>query len=119
MSPVVPAPFLFRYSIPVRRIDALPQKSSPLLDLPADCTIPALSELTGEPRWAEVRIAWNPRGLGISVDVKAKPGAWRFNADFPEDSDGLHVWIDTRNTQSIHRASRFCHQFCLLGAGGG
>lgn len=36
-----------------------------------------------------------------------------------EDSDSLQVWIDTRNTQSIHRASRFCHRFIFLPAGGG
>ena len=34
----------------------------------------------------------------------------------PGESDGLHVWIDTRNVQNIHRASRFCHHFCLLPA---
>ncbi|HUE72188.1 MAG TPA: hypothetical protein VMP01_14990, partial [Pirellulaceae bacterium] len=36
-----------------------------------------------------------------------------------EDSDGLQVWIDTRNTQNIHRAGRFCHRFALLPVGTG
>jgi hypothetical protein len=31
----------------------------------------------------------------------------------------LQIWIDTRNTQSIHRASRYCHYFCFLPSGGG
>jgi len=36
-----------------------------------------------------------------------------------EDSDGVQVWIDTRNTQNIHRAGRFCHRFAYLPAGAG
>jgi hypothetical protein len=36
-----------------------------------------------------------------------------------EDSDGLQVWIDTRATLSIHRASRYCHRYVFLPAGGG
>jgi len=31
----------------------------------------------------------------------------------------LQVWIDTRNTQNIHRAGRFCHRFALLPIGAG
>ena len=37
----------------------------------------------------------------------------------PEDSDGLQVWIDTRNVHNVHRASRFCHRFLFLPGGGG
>jgi hypothetical protein len=37
----------------------------------------------------------------------------------PDDSDGFNIWIDTRNTKDIHRASRFCHRFAFLPAGGG
>ena len=37
----------------------------------------------------------------------------------PEDSDGLQVWIDTRDVHNVHRAGRFCHRFVFLPAGGG
>ena len=30
-----------------------------------------------------------------------------------------NVWIDTRNTQNIHRAGRFCHRFAFLPVGAG
>ena len=33
---------------------------------------------------------------------------------FPEQSDGLHLWIDTRDVHNVHRASRFCHRFAFL-----
>ncbi len=29
-----------------------------------------------------------------------------------ESSDGLHLWIDTRNSRDVHRATRFCHRWC-------
>src|SRR5262249_22889721 len=32
------------------------------------------------------------------------------------ESDGLQIWLDTRNTLSIHRAIRFCHHFVFLPA---
>jgi len=37
----------------------------------------------------------------------------------PDESDGLQLWIDTRDTKNIHRAGRFCHRFVFLPAGGG
>ena len=37
----------------------------------------------------------------------------------PDESDGLRLWIDTRDTHNIHRASRFCHQFIFLPSGSG
>lgn len=35
------------------------------------------------------------------------------------ESDGLQVWLDTRDTHNVHRASRFCHRFACLPFGGG
>jgi len=32
---------------------------------------------------------------------------------------GLQIWIDTRDTHNIHRASRFCQRFAFLPAGAG
>ena len=37
----------------------------------------------------------------------------------PRHSDGVTVWIDTRDAATSHRASRYCHQFHFLAAGGG
>ena len=34
-------------------------------------------------------------------------------------SDGATLWIDTRDARTSHRASRYCHQFHFLPAGGG
>lgn len=53
------------------------------------------------------------KGLGFRLEKKTagKPQGDRLQ---PETSDGLQVWIDTRNTQTVHRATKFCHHFCFL-----
>ncbi len=35
------------------------------------------------------------------------------------ESDGVQVWLATRDTQNIHRAGRFCHRFIFLPSGHG
>ena len=57
--------------------------------------------------------------MAFTVVVSGKKAPLRFDAERPELSDGLTVWIDTRDTHTIHRASRFCHQFMALPTGGG
>jgi hypothetical protein len=119
VTAVVPHAFLFRYSFPIRRADNLPRKQGPLLDLSEDYLLPDLGALQEQSRFAALRMAWSAGGIGFRVDVRGKRDKPLCRAAIPEESDGLQVWIDTRNTQSIHRASRFCHHFCALPAGEG
>lgn len=119
MTAVVPHRFLFRYAIPVQHVSGLPNKGKRLLNLPKRCALPDLSELDGSRSFGELRAAWNAEGLGFSVGVAGKRMPVSCNLAAPAESDGLQVWIDTRNTQSIHRAGRFCHHFCFLPAGAG
>src|SRR5690606_25543917 len=79
---------------------------------------PATLNETGV-RYGDLRIAWNAVGIGFQVDVNNKRSQPRCYPSMPETSDGLQVWIDTRNTQTIHRASRYCHSFCFLPLGAG
>ncbi len=119
MSEVVPHPFLFRFAFPVRRCDGLPKRGKKLLDLSADFALPDLSELRGVRPIGEVRAAWNDDGLGFSVLVRGKKHPPAAEERTPTMPDGVQLWIDTRNTQSIHRASRYCHHFCFAPTGGG
>jgi hypothetical protein len=119
MTQIVPHRWLFRFSIPVRHVVDVPREGDEWLALPPGCALPDFGELDAAPPFGELRMAWNAGGLGISVQVAGKTRPLHCRASTPEDSDGLQVWIDTRNTQSIHRASRFCHHFCLLPAGAG
>ncbi len=116
---LVPPQFLFRYSFPVLRRDELPKKGRALLDLPPACALAAPSVLTGVREFADLRVAWNPRGLGIAAHVRNGGREPDGDSSRADESDGLQVWIDTRNTQSVHRATRFCAWLCLLPSGFG
>lgn len=63
--------------------------------------------------------AWNPQGLLFNVGVIGKSQPVWCREGRLEDSDGFQVWIDTRATLNIHRASRYCHRYAFLPAGGG
>jgi hypothetical protein len=92
------------------------EKGDTLLELPEACR---LDRLTEGKAFAEVRLAWNELGLGVQVSVKGKDQTPQGNVSRPRDSDGITFWIDTRDARTSHRASRYCHQFHLLAAGGG
>lgn len=85
-----------------------------MLDLPEECRLPALSQLESDQSQADVRVAWNARGLAVQASVTST--AVRTDlADAAIDAvDGLHVWIDTRDTRTIHRATRFCHRYSAV-----
>ena len=68
---------------------------------------------------AEVRAAWSEEGLAFSVLVQGKQQAPWCRASRPEDSDGVQLWVDTRDVHNVHRAGRFCHRFIFLPGGGG
>ncbi len=73
-----------------------------------------LGELEQRAAWADVRGAWSEAGLVFSVEVRGKRRAPWCRPLQCEDSDGLHLWIDTRDVHDVHRAGRFCHRFVFL-----
>lgn len=113
-SGILPNRFLFRYSFPVRYERKIPRSGKKLLDLPAEFAFPDFGALDDARSFAELRLAWNEYGLGISVAVDGKKKPLNCDRHASETSDGLRVFIDTRDTQNIHRASRFCVQFFLV-----
>lgn len=119
MSTLLPAEFLFRYTFAVRYVPGLPRRGKKLLGLPDECVLPSLAGLAGRSEFGEVRVAWNERGMGISVRVEGTSHLPVCDPERLGETDGLRVWIDTRCTQTVHRAGRFCHQFELLPTGRG
>lgn len=116
-TPLLPARFLFRYSVPCRYRKPLWKDAG--LNLPDECRLPQLSQLEGIGNYAELRCAWNEEGLVFSVRVTGKKQLPWCRDSRPDESDGLRLWIDTRDTHNIHRAGRFCHQFMFMPAGAG
>lgn len=115
-SGLLPNRFLFRYSLPVRYERKLPRGGKKLLDLSADFALADFGALDQAEPFGQLRLAWNEHGVGISVAVEGKRQPLKCNGQALESSDGLRVFIDTRDTQNIHRASRYCQQFFLLPA---
>lgn len=112
-SNLLPQAFWFRLAIPCRRVDGLPRPGGRLLDLPESCALPDTAALEGAPSWAEVRAAWNPGGLAVAVEVKGKSGPVTKEPLGGAAGEGVQLWVDTRDTRTVHRATRFCHRFSL------
>ena len=117
-EPLLSPTFLFRFALPCRYKQPLwsPQQGAGLEPAYA---LRSLGELEGKTPFAELRIAWSETGEAFSLNVTGKTQPPWCRDTKIDDSDGLQLWIDTRNTQNIHRAGRFCHRFAFLPAGGG
>ena len=114
--------FLFRFAVPVRRRAPLWKASG--IELDESYRLMNLAELDSntadrENEFADVRMAWGVEGLLINAKIEGKQQRIWCRDGRLEDSDGLQVWIDTRATLNIHRASRFCHRYVFLPSGGG
>ncbi|MGE3807833.1 MAG: hypothetical protein AB7K24_24480 [Gemmataceae bacterium] len=118
MTPV-PASFLLRVAYPCRYLKKMPDEGDRLFDLPETYRVPFLGGMDRKQPFADVRLAWNELGIGLQVEVTGKEQELKGDATRPRSSDGVTVWIDTRDARTSHRASRYCLQFHLLPTGGG
>lgn len=109
--------FLFRFAVPIRYCEAIGKSAN--LPWTDDHLLPCLRAVEGRLPYGRVYAAWHESGIAFAVDVTGKKQPVWCRDSRLEDSDGIQVWIDTRATHNIHRASRFCHRFGLLPAGGG
>lgn len=94
-------------------------KGGLLLDLPESHQIPNLSELDQQPTFAEIRLAWNELGLGIQATISGKKEPLQGDTAKPRTSDGITLWLDTRDSRTSHRGTRYCHMFHFLACAGG
>ncbi|PHR96623.1 MAG: hypothetical protein COA78_28540 [Blastopirellula sp.] len=114
---ILSPPFLFQFSVPVLYRKKI--WSNGPLDYSDDYLLQSFGNLEGRGTFAEIRAGWNERGISFSINVTGKrQGLW-CREGRTEESDGFQVWIDTRATHNIHRASRFCHRYVFLPTGGG
>jgi hypothetical protein len=109
---LLPQAFWFRLAVSSPRVEEMPRTegSGRLLDLPASCALPDAAGLEGRVSWTEVRLGWNARGLGIAVQVEGIADV-QLEGDRPEGFADVQIWVDTRDTRDVSRATRFCHRF--------
>jgi hypothetical protein len=108
---------LFRFAAPCHRTDV--RWSADGIKLGENYRLPCFATLSGAKPFADVRLAWNEAGIALNVAVHGKQQPPWCRDSRIDDSDGVQLWIDTRNTQNIHRAGRFCHRFAFLPIGSG
>ncbi|TWU02066.1 hypothetical protein Pla100_18060 [Neorhodopirellula pilleata] len=89
------------------------------LELPPSCRLPSFGALSGGPTFADLRVGWSEEGIGFWMKVIGKRAMPWCRDTRLDESDGLHLWMDTRNSPNIHRATQHCHRFLWLPAGGG
>ncbi|HEY1599176.1 MAG TPA: sugar-binding protein [Pirellulales bacterium] len=114
---LLPPRFLFRFSAPCHHHE--PLWSAAGAQLGPQHRLPSIADLDDSPTFAEVRAGWSAAGLAFFVQVSGKRRPPWCRESRPDESDGLRIWIDTRDTHNIHRASRFCHQFIFMPSGSG
>jgi len=119
MQPV-PSRFLIRLARKCLNHPGVPlAKGDALLDLSSEYTLANLSGLDGQEEFAEMRMCWNAQGLGFQATIKGKKQPPEGDQTRPRSSDGITLWLDTRDSRSSHRATRYCHQFHFLASGAG
>lgn len=115
-DPLVSPRFIFRFSLPCRYRARLWTAKGAGLD--ESFRLVGLEELEHPGRRPDFRAAWSESGLAFSVLVEGKRQPPWCSETRLSDSDGLQIWIDTRNVQNVHRAGRFCHRLVFLPCGG-
>jgi hypothetical protein len=112
----IPKNLLFRYRIACRYAKL---KASEKFELDETHQLQNFGGFEGQEPYADVRAAWNEKGLFFSVEVTTKKQSLWCRENQLMESDGVQLWIDTRDTHNVHRATRFCHWFAMLPSGGG
>ncbi|RMF38037.1 MAG: hypothetical protein D6753_16480 [Planctomycetota bacterium] len=117
-TPLVDPTILLRLRMKAARIDR--RFSMNPEPLPDETIMPCLStELAGGPKFAQVRMAVGADALFFQVDVQGKKHLPWCRESRMEDSDGLHVWINTRHSPEIQRANKYCQRFGFFPLGKG
>lgn len=114
---MLPKRILFRLSAPC--LHRQPLWSPKGLNLEPEYRLPNFGELERQAGGPEVLAAWSDEGLAFVFHVEGKQQAPWCRTSRPEDSDGVQLWIDTRDVHNVHRASRFCHRFLFMPTGTG
>lgn len=111
MKQLIPNQFLFRFAFACQYAKNLPGKGGRVTPLENAHRLAFTGGMDGRPEFAKVWMGWNENGLGIAYEIPLKQQPLYGEAGRPKACDGLSLWLDTRDTRTIHRASRYCQRF--------
>lgn len=112
----VPKNLLFRYRVECQRYEG---KFGKKFGLDESFQLPHFGSFERQRTFTDFRVGWNDQGLYFDITTTGKTQSLWCRQNEILESDGVQVWIDTRDTHNIHRASKFCHWFVWLPVGGG
>ncbi len=116
----IPTNLQFRYRIPCKKVATSSRAKTPKpVELDESYRLPHFGEFEDQYGFADVRCGWSEKGLYITAIVEGRELPLECRETAIMDSDSLYLWVDTRDTHDVHRATRFCHWFVLLPAGRG
>ncbi len=110
----IPRNLLFRYRLTIPEVPGAPIKPSALGE---SHRLAAFGRFEGQAAFASWRCGWSAAGLYFNSEVRQKKMALWCRPQSLLESDSLQLWIDTRATQNVHRATRYCHWFLVLPTG--
>ncbi len=115
MESIVPPSLLFDFRLSIPRCPKpASRKTGRLLKLPQSAQLFVPSTMNEQPAFAKVRAAWNEDGLAVEINVHGKSTPLTGSSEDVTRSDCTLLWIDTRPTGNIHRATEYCHHFACL-----
>lgn len=110
------AHFRFAYGVPHGEPSTSSSTGEPFLQPETPAAIVPLKQLDGSGHPLELEVCWNLAGLSLCVPIPlatAQPAAAGRAANSRKFAWTLRLWIDTRCTQSVHRATKYCHLFSI------
>lgn len=120
METLIPIQFLFRCTFRCPKLPAgFRFRSDRVTPLPKLNRLPFLGTMDRESERYDVEVGWLAEGLFVAIETRFRTTPLVGEADRPGHSDGLTLWLDTRDTRTIQRATRFCHQFIAAAHDGG
>lgn len=119
MLDALPPRAFFRFEFPLHLLKRTGSVDADLRKFQRKHMLPSLTELDGQPAFADVYFGWNEDGIHVGFDVPNRRGPLECDPTHWWKKDGLRLCIDTRDARDLKRATRFCHFFYMLPAGGG
>lgn len=110
----IPRNLMFQYRFPCHQVGEI----TSLKQLGEKYRLPVMGQFEGQRPFADWRVGWHEKGMRISVAVTGKTASLWCKPSQIMESDGVHLWIDTRNTHDVHRATRYCHWLMAMPNGG-
>ena len=115
MNQIIPSSLLFDFSLPVGQCSPPShRKTGRLLKQSEVSSLFLPASLNGQPLFATVAAGWNSNGLGFVFHVSGKPAPCAGSSSGVQHSDCVLIWIDTRASGNVHRATEYCHHFACL-----